>query len=320
MQKILITGGAGFIGSHATASLLKKGYHIVCIDNFDPFYDEQVKKINIKNFLGNPNYKFYKDDIRKIDRLNQIFQKGKIDKIIHLAAKAGVRPSLENPKAYEETNIGGTLNLLELARKYSIKQFIFGSSSSVYGNNKQVPFSEEDKTDFQISPYGTTKRAGELLCRTYSHLYRIPITCLRFFTVYGPKGRPDMAPYKFTEAIYKGLPITKYGDGTSRRDYTYIDDIIDGIASALAKPFQFEIINLGGGDKITLNKFISLIERLVGKKGKIKISSKQKGDVDITYADISKAKRLLNYQPKYKVADGMKKFVAWYLKNQRNSK
>jgi len=314
-KKILITGGAGFIGSHTTRALLHKQYSVVCVDNFDPFYSLSVKQKNISDFLKNPHYKLYKEDIRNYKNLEKIFLREKPDRIIHLAAKAGVRPSIEKPGEYQEVNVAGTLNLLELARKYKIKQFIFASSSSVYGNNKQIPFSENDNTDEQISPYGATKKAGELLCRTYSHLYKIPVTCLRFFTVYGPSGRPDMAPYKFTENIYKGIPLTKYGEGNSRRDYTFIDDIVTGIVSCLSKKLDFEIFNLGGGSMISLNKFVALIEKIVGKKAKIKRMSNQMGDVKVTNADISKAKKILKFNPKYDIEKGMKNFFEWYLQN-----
>ena len=313
MEKIIITGGAGFIGSNTTNALLKRHKVVICIDNFDPYYSTAIKNKNISDFLKRSIYKLYREDIRNIRGLERIFIKEKPDKIIHLAAKVGVRNSLLYPKEYEEVNVGGTLNLLELARKYKIKQFIFGSTSSVYGNNSKIPFSEKDPAGFPVSPYAATKKAAEILCKTYSYLYKIPITCLRFFTVYGPSGRPDMAPYKFTKAIYEGKPVTKYGTGTSKRDYTYIDDIVDGIISTLRKKFPYEIVNLGGADMINLNDFILLIETLLGKKAKIDSLPNQTADAYTTYADISKAGRLFHYKPKYSVKMGMGKFIIWYL-------
>ena len=315
MEKIIITGGAGFIGSSVCRKLLSDKKYVICIDNFDPNYSPDLKKRNVSPFIGKSNFKLYQEDIRNIVGLNKIFIKENPDKIIHLAAKVGVRNSLLQPKEYEEVNVGGTLNLLELAKTFEIKQFIFGSSSSVYGNNNKVPFSEEDSANFQISPYGVTKKAGELLCRTYSHLFKIPITCLRFFTVYGPCGRPDMAPYLFTDSIYKKIPIKQYGDGLSKRDYTYIDDIVAGIISSLSKPYIYEIINLGGGETISLNKFISIIEKLVGNKAKITFLFKQPGDVNITFANIKKARKMLGFKPKYNIKEGMKKYIEWYLEH-----
>ena len=250
-----------------------------------------------------------------IKNLKLIFQKNKVEKIIHLAARAGVRASINDPVLYEKVNVLGTLNLLELAKQFKIKNFIFGSSSSIYGNTK-VPFEEDCNTDKQISPYAATKKAAELICYTYSHLYNIPITCLRLFTVYGPRGRPDMAPYMFTELIYKGKELNVFGDGTTKRDYTYITDIIKGILSVLDKEFKYEIINLGNSNPIELNHFISIIEKNLGKKAKIKKMPIPPGDVLITYSNIKKAKKMLNWQPKVKIEDGMKSFIEWY-KNER---
>lgn len=318
MEKIVITGGAGFIGSHTVKYLLGQNKYIICVDNLDTYYSPVMKRENIAPFRRNKTFRFYGEDVRNIKSLDRIFSKEKPGKIIHLAAKVGVRASIDKPSEYEEVNVKGTLNLLELAKKYKIKQFIFGSSSSVYGNSKKVPFSENDRTDFQISPYGATKKAGELFCRTYSYLYKIPITCLRFFTVYGPGGRPDMAPYKFTKSVYEGSPLVKYGSGDSRRDYTYIDDIVRGIGLSLRKPFDYEIINLGSGDVIDLNNFISLIEKLTGKKAKVGQLPEQKGDVKATYADIAKAKKLLNFKLKFKISEGMKEFIKYYIQTQKH--
>lgn len=313
---IMITGGAGFIGSHVCDVLLSKNKFVICVDNFDNYYNPKIKEENIKNCLKNENFKLYRVDITNYKELRKIFLSHKIDKVIHLAARAGVRPSIKNPFIYEKVNVEGTLNLLELAKEFKVKNFIFGSSSSVYGINKKVPFSESDKTSKQISPYAVTKKAGELLCHAYSHLYSLPIICLRFFTVYGPRGRPDMAIYKFTKLISENKEIEMFGDGNSQRDYTYITDIINGIISALDKEFKFEIINLGNSKTVKLKYLISLIEKELNKKAKIKQLPVPKGDVPITYADISKAKKLLNYNPKVKIDQGIKRFVKWYLKKR----
>ncbi|RMF54900.1 SDR family NAD(P)-dependent oxidoreductase [Candidatus Woesearchaeota archaeon] len=311
-ETILVTGGAGFIGSHVCDRLLSIGKRVICLDNLNSYYPTKIKIRNIQHNLDNPNYSFLNIDITHKDQLEQVFQNNKISRIIHLAARAGVRSSIEKPLLYEDTNIKGTLNLLELSKKYSIKNFIFGSSSSVYGNSTKVPFSEEDKVEKPISPYAASKKACELYCYTYSHLYKINVTCLRFFTVYGPRGRPDMAPYLFTKWINEGKPIKMFGDGTTRRDYTFITDVVDGIIAALNKPFKYEIINLGNSNTIKLRDFISIIEKHLGKKAKIRRYPIQPGDVKITYADISKAKSLLGFKPKVSVEEGMRRFIEWY--------
>lgn len=317
METVLVTGGAGFIGSHVCDRLLLEGQRVVCIDNLNDYYNPNIKKKNVKHNLRNKNFIFYKLDILNFKKLDKLFSKHKIDKVVHLAARAGVRASIDNPFIYEETNVRGTLNLLELARKYDVKNFVFGSSSSVYGANKKTPFSESDEVNEQVSPYAVTKRAGELLCSNYHNLYNLNITCLRFFTVYGPRGRPDMAPLKFTHRIFNKLPIDMYGDGTSARDYTYISDIVDGIVFALNKNLSFEIINLGDSNPITLKDFISIIEKSVDRKAVIRKEPMPKGDVLITYADIRKAKRLLGYKPKIKISEGIRRLIEWY-KDERN--
>ena len=258
-MKILVTGGAGFIGSHLIKKLLNKGFSVVCIDNFNDYYDPQIKERNIKPFVNNPNFKLYREDIRNFEVLSKIFENERIDKIVHLAAMAGVRNSIKYPALYTEVNIPGTVNLLELVKKYKISNFVFASSSSVYGGNKKVPFSEDDPVNYPISPYAAAKKAGELICYTYHHLYHLNITCLRFFTVYGPAGRPDMAPYKFTRSVLAGDEILMFGDGSSQRSYTYIDDIVEGVYSAMNKELGYEIINLGGSELVSLKSFISLI-------------------------------------------------------------
>lgn len=309
---ILVTGGAGFIGSHLCERLLKDGKEVIAVDDFNDFYDPKRKEKNIMGCLKNKRFKIYKSDIRNKEEIKKIFEKNKIDIIVHLAARAGVRPSMENPLLYIDVNVNGTLAILELAREFGVKKFVFASSSSVYGGNEKTPFSEDDPINNPLSPYAITKIAGEQLCGIYSRLYGINIVCLRFFTVYGPRGRPDMAPYKFTNLIMQDKEIEVYGDGSSKRDYTFISDIIDGIAAAIEKELKFEVINLGDSNPVELKYLISLIEQNTGKKAKIKFMPEQKGDVPITYADVSKAKRLLGYKPKVKIEEGIKKLAEWY--------
>lgn len=318
MKNILVTGGAGFIGSHLCDRLLKEGHKVICVDNFDSYYSPQTKRKNIEHNLTNPDFDLIELDIRDLEGLNNLFKEYKIEKVVHLAAKAGVRPSIENPLPYEDVNVKGTVNLLETCRKYNVKDFIFASSSSVYGKNKKIPFNEEDNVDFPISPYAATKKSGELICYTYSHLFGMNITCLRFFTVYGPRGRPDMATYLFTKLIDQGKPIMVFGDGTTKRDYTYISDIVNGITSALKKPFKFEIINFGNNKPIELRNFISIIEKNLGKKAIINEGKIPLGDVFITYADITKAKKLLDYDPEISIEEGMESFIEWYKKEEMN--
>ncbi|MBU1198804.1 MAG: GDP-mannose 4,6-dehydratase [Nanoarchaeota archaeon] len=314
-MKILVTGCAGFIGSHVSEALLKRGDSIVGIDNINDYYSIQQKENNLEILKEQKDFVFHKEDIRNYSGLKEIFEKEKPDKVIHLAARAGVRPSIEQPLLYEEVNVKGTFNLLDLAKDYKVKNFVFASSSSVYGNQKKIPFSETDDVNNPISPYAATKKTGELICHTYHHLYNINVTCLRFFTVYGPRGRPDMAPYMFTESILKGEPITRFGDGTTKRDYTYVSDIVQGVIAANDKELEYEIINLGNNQPVMLNDFIQVIENATGKKAVIKEMPMQPGDVDITYADITKANKLLGYKPTTSIEAGMKKFVEWYRKN-----
>lgn len=313
-MNIIITGAAGFIGSWTAKELVKQGHNVAGIDNFNDYYNPQFKKSNIKEL----KIKFYDADVRDYGKLKDIFKAGKIDAVIHLAAMVGVRPSIENPFVYEEVNVKGTLNMLELAKENKVKKFVFASSSSVYGNSKEIPFNEEGKTN-PISPYAATKKAGEALCHSYSYLYNLPITCLRFFTVYGPNGRPDMAPYKFVDKIAHGVPIEMYGDGTTRRDYTFVSDIVSGVVKSIDLK-GFETINLGCGNPVKLKDFISVIEKNLGKKAKIVQKEMQMGDVEQTYADISKAKKLLGYSPKVKVEEGMKIFCDWYMKERYDGK
>lgn len=314
---ILITGGAGFIGSHLTDKLVEKGENIICLDNFDPYYDPNVKRGNIRRNLGKKNFKIVEVDVRERNMLREVFRENEIEKIVHLAAKVGVRPSIREPMAYEDVNVRGTLNLLELSREFEVENLIFGSSSSVYGAVRKIPFSEEDAPK-PISPYGASKRSCELLCHVHSFLYGIPITCLRFFTVYGPRQRPDMAIHKFTELMDQGKEIPMYGDGTSRRDYTYISDIVTGIISALEKDFLFEIFNLGNSRTVELKELVSLIENELGTKARVKKSLDQLGDMPITCADISKATKLLGYHPRFSIEEGIHAFVRWYKTKREN--
>jgi len=316
LPTILLTGAAGFIGSSLLAKIIED-YQIIAIDDFNDYYSPAWKQENIEPFLNHPHFKLYKTDITDFNALNQIFTNHRIDKIVHLAARAGVRPSIQNPFLYQQVNIGGSLNLLELAKQNLVKHFIFASSSSVYGNQTKIPFAETDPVNEPISPYAASKKAGEMFCHTYARLYKINTTCLRFFTVYGPKGRPDMAPYLFTKAILDGKKITQFGNGFSQRDYTYIDDIVEGISKAIQRPFAFEIINLGNNHPVSLKEFISTIENVSGKKAEIEILPVQPGDVDKTYADISKAKALLDWEPKIGLKEGLAKFVAWYINSGR---
>lgn len=315
-MKVLVTGCAGFIGSHVAEALLERGDSVIGVDCINDYYNIKFKEENLKLLKKHHGFVFYKKDICDYKAMRKIFEKQKPDKIVHLAARAGVRPSIEHPLLYQEVNVKGTLNLLELAKEFKVKSFIFASSSSVYGNQKKIPFSEADNVDHPISPYAATKKAGELLCYTYHHLHNMRITCLRFFTVYGPRGRPDMAPYMFVENVLKGKPLKKFGDGSSKRDYTFISDIVNGVVAAIDKELEFEIINLGNNKPVSLNDFISLVERLTGRKALIEQLPMQPGDVNTTYADISKAKKLLDYQPRTSFEEGMKVFVEWYKKNR----
>ena len=309
---ILITGGAGFIGSSLADKLLTLDYRVIVLDNFNNYYDPAIKHKNVEQALQNKNYKLYEGDIENIDDLEKVFSKNKIDAIIHLAARAGVRPSIEAPLAYAMTNIIGTINILEMMKKYGVKRMSMASSSSVYGNCKANKFSENLNIQEPISPYAATKSADEQICYTYHHLYDLDIYMLRFFTVYGPRQRPDLAINKFTNLIMSDKPIDMYGDGSSMRDYTYIDDIVTGIIASLNyHQTGYEIFNLGGGSPVTLKEMISTIEGVLGKKAKINQLPMQPGDVDKTVSDISKAQSLLGYHPNTSFKDGIRKFIAW---------
>jgi UDP-glucuronate 4-epimerase len=310
--RILITGAAGFIGSNLAEALLLSGYRVVGIDNFDTFYDITIKRRNLEAALQIPGYEFLEGDVRDMGFLNRCFIDAKPDIVIHLAAKAGVRNSLLDPAGYYDVNVMGTLKLLETMKRHEVTKMIFASSSSVYGNNKKVPFSETDVVDSPISPYAATKRAGELLCYTYHHLYNFSIFCLRFFTVYGPRQRPDLAIHKFTKAILAGEEITLFGDGTTSRDYTHIEDILQGMIKAVEKVNGYEIFNLGESSAIPLIKLVRTLERSLDREARIKYMPMMEGDVFQTFADINKAKSKLDYNPLINFDTGIKDFIKWF--------
>jgi UDP-glucuronate 4-epimerase len=314
IKSILITGGAGFIGSHLVDRLIAEGdWQITVIDDFNNFYEPSIKRENVRAHLRHSAYELHEVDIRDRSRLREVVAGKRFDCIVHLAARAGVRPSLTQPLLYSETNVNGALNLLELAREYNVPQFVFGSSSSVYGINAKVPFSEDDPIQQPISPYAATKAAGELLCHAYSHLYGIRGICLRFFTVYGARQRPDLAIHKFARLISAGKPIPVFGDGTTRRDYTYIDDIIAGVRAAIDyEASNYEVINLGESRTVELRELIALLEQEMGQRAAIERQPFQPGDVPQTYADIAKARRLLGYDPRTQIEDGIHRFVDWF--------
>ncbi|MHC4844058.1 MAG: GDP-mannose 4,6-dehydratase [Planctomycetota bacterium] len=310
-MKILITGAAGFIGSHLTERLLNDGHTVVGIDNFDDFYDPNIKRSNIAASLENKNFKLIEADTRDGEICDQLITND-IEVIVHLAAKAGVRPSIEQPVLYADVNINGTLVLLEAARKQNTKKFIFASSSSVYGKNKKIPFSENDPVDHPISPYAATKKACELICHTYHHLYGINITSLRYFTVYGPRQRPDLAIHKFTALIEKGKSIPIYGNGSMMRDFTYIDDIIDGTVAAIDQCEGYHLYNLGESRTISVNDLVNELEIVLGKKVQKEFLPSQPGDVDKTCANVTRAINDLGYNPSTDIQTGLKKFVTWF--------
>ncbi|MBK1894887.1 GDP-mannose 4,6-dehydratase [Chryseobacterium paridis] len=336
----LITGGSGFIGSHLIEYLLKNGQSVINVDNFDDFYNYQIKIKNTLESLSkdssfdfsdkeddinklisdtkSENYTLYYEDIRHKNKLEEIFKSHKIDMVIHLAALAGVRPSIERPLEYEEVNVRGTMNLWELCNAFNIKKFICASSSSVYGNNTKIPFAETDSVDHPISPYAATKKCGEILGHVYHHLYGIDMIQLRFFTVYGPRQRPDLAIHKFTKLISEDKEIPYYGDGNTARDYTYIDDIVDGIMKSIVylenNSVVYEIINLGESEVICLSDMLSAIEVALGKTAQKKMLPMQPGDVEKTNADITKARTLIGYKPATDFQNGIKKFMEWFLR------
>lgn len=314
-MRSLVTGGAGFIGSHLVEELVAAGDEVSILDDFNDFYDPEIKRANIAGVAN--HVRVHELDLRDSRAVKELFHREKFDRVVHLAARAGVRPSIGHPQLYYDTNVDGTLHLLEAARATGLERFIFASSSSVYGICKTVPFSEDAHLTQTISPYAATKIAGEFLCSTYSHLYKMRIVALRFFTVYGARQRPDLAIHQFTRRIHDGQPIDQFGDGTTRRDYTYIDDIIQGVTAALRYEGPlFDIFNLGENDTIELRELIAGIEHALGRKAEIRQLPEQPGDVPITCADISKARKLLGYNPTTPLRAGLPKFVEWFVETQ----
>jgi UDP-glucuronate 4-epimerase len=311
-RHVLVTGGAGFIGSHVTRRLLRRGDRVTCLDDFNDFYDPALKRANAVALAEDADWRLVEGDIRDTALVESLFEKERFDSVIHLAARAGVRPSLREPILYEDVNCIGTLRLLEAARRHGPANFVFASSSSVYGINEKVPFAESDPVDLPISPYATTKRAGELLCFNYSHLYGLRTSCLRFFTVYGPSQRPEMAIAKFTDLLARGETVPLYGTGQTRRDYTFIDDIVDGVLAAHDLAPAFEIFNLGGSQTTTLIDLVHGIAGELGVEPKVQMLPEQPGDVPITFADVSKARALLGYEPKVPIREGLARYVRWY--------
>eukprot|EP00009_Paramoeba_aestuarina_P009219 CAMPEP_0201521918 /NCGR_PEP_ID=MMETSP0161_2-20130828/16351_1 /ASSEMBLY_ACC=CAM_ASM_000251 /TAXON_ID=180227 /ORGANISM="Neoparamoeba aestuarina, Strain SoJaBio B1-5/56/2" /LENGTH=337 /DNA_ID=CAMNT_0047920655 /DNA_START=33 /DNA_END=1046 /DNA_ORIENTATION=+ len=321
-EKILLTGGAGFIGSHVITLLLRRGDEVISVDEVNDYYDPSIKQENLEILEkvakeeGSGKYTFYKQDIGDVEGMRKIFEEHKPEIICHLAARAGVRASIEQPFLYCHSNLTGTMTMLEMAKEFKVKNFVFASSSSVYGDRPNPPFRETDNVDNPVSPYAATKKAGELLCYTYHHLHKFPVSCLRFFTVYGPRGRPDMAIFTFVDNIKRGKPIKQFGDGTTKRDYTFINDIVSGVVGAIDSYPNYpgyEIYNLGKGDLTTLKEFIDMVQELLGIKANINIMPMQPGDVSITQADIAKAKKQLGFNPQTPIREGLKEFIAWYL-------
>lgn len=316
MNNILVTGGAGFIGSHLVDRLLGDGEACVTVvDNFNDFYDPAIKRANVAAHLERDDFELVEGDIADSRAMNDLFARAGFDCVVHLAARAGVRPSLEDPLAYEDSNVRGTFILLEAARRTRVPKFIFGSSSSVYGVNSEVPFSEDDPIAHPISPYAATKIAAEAACHVYSHLYDLRVVCLRLFTVYGARQRPDLAIHKFARLISQGQPIPIFGDGSTQRDYTYIDDVIAGVVAAMRyDQSQFEVINLGESQTVELRQLVELLERALGKRAILDHRPPQPGDVPVTYADVSKARNLLSYDPQTNIEAGIDRFVEWFKK------
>jgi UDP-glucuronate 4-epimerase len=315
---ILVTGGAGFIGSHLVEKLLHENHQVTVIDNFDPFYPREIKQKNLDAVRHFKKFDFHEIDIQDRFALEVLFGNTRFDFIVHLAAKAGVRPSIADPQGYYRTNVEGTINLLECCRKSGVNKFILASTSSIYGNTNKVPFCEDDPVDRPVSPYGASKKAAELICHTYHHLYKIKIHALRFFTVYGPRQRPDLAIHKFFDLVMHDQPLPLYGDGSTSRDYTYIDDIIAGIMKSMERIDGYEIINLGNSRSISLMELVRLIGEVTGKTIKKEYFPMQAGDVITTSADISKAQKMLDYRPATRLEDGLKVFLEWYQQDRPN--
>ncbi|MFC1598174.1 GDP-mannose 4,6-dehydratase [Patescibacteria group bacterium] len=316
---ILLTGAAGFIGSHVADKLIEQGHTVIAVDNFSDYYDPRFKEENVAHHKKTENYTLHRTDISDYAALKEIFQKADVDVIIHLAAQAGVRISIQKPLLCERSNLTGTYNLLELAHEFGIKDFIFASSSSVYGNQEKTPFTETDPVDHPISPYAATKKACELIAYTYHHLYDMNCVGLRFFTVYGERGRPDMSPYIFANAILNDKPLSRFGDGSMERDFTYIDDIVNGVVACIGKKLGYKIINLGNSSAVTLNDYIATFEKVIGKKANIEEKPEQPGDVKKTFADASQAKKLLGWEPTTDLETGLTKFVKWFKQERQDN-
>jgi len=310
MATMLVTGGAGFVGSHLCEALIRAGHRVIALDNFDDFYDPAIKRRNLSSLLNQERFSLIAGDIRDERAVDAACAHG-LDAVVHVAARAGVRPSIEQPLLYEDVNVKGTLVLLEACRRRHIRKFIFTSSSSVYGNNRKIPFSESDPVDDPISPYAATKKAGELLCHTYHHLYGLHVTCLRLFTVYGPRQRPDLAIHKFARLIEAGKPVPVYGDGSMTRDFTYIDDMVNGYLKAIEKCDGYHIYNLGESEPVSVRDLIAAMEESLGKKAVIEFLPSQPGDVDRTFADITLARRELGFHPTTDLNTGLARFVTW---------
>jgi UDP-glucuronate 4-epimerase len=311
MGRVLVTGGAGFIGSHLLEALLGRGCDAATVDNFDDFYAPAIKRRNLKEVSRRGSVPLFEADIRDAPALQKVFSATKPEVVIHLAARAGVRPSIEQPALYEAVNVAGTVNLLTLARDFGVRKFIFISSSSVYGATSRVPFVEDQVEMRPVSPYAATKLAGELMCFTYSHLFQLPVVCLRIFTVYGPRQRPDLAIHKFAALIEAGKTIPMFGDGSTSRDYTFVDDIVAGILAAVDYQTQFDVFNLGNSHPCKLSELVQLVEKALGKRATVNSLPPQPGDVPTTWSDISKARRLLGYEPRVSLPEGIGRFVAW---------
>ena len=311
-MKILVTGGAGFIGSHLVERLLRENHHVCVVDNFDSFYDPQRKRHNLAAVSNHPRFRLYEADILDPDGLRRVFTEAAPERVVHLAARANARMALQEPAIYSRVLGEGTINMLEMARDFEVEQFVFGSSSSVYGLNAKVPFAEDDPISTTISPYAAGKRAAELYCHVYAHTYGLPVTCLRFFNVHGPRQRPDLAIYTFVRLLLQNEPIPFYGDGTSGRDYTYVDDIVAGVVAALHNVFPYMVINLGGNHPVLLRDMIATIEDVLGVTAERIMLPPQPGDVPRTFADIRRAERLLGFAPKMTFREGVACFVEWY--------
>jgi len=311
-MRFLITGGAGFIGFHLAAALIKRREEVSIIDNFNDFYDPEIKRQNVRDLKALGDVQVYEGDILDRGKLRQVFTETRPETVVHLAAWAGVRPSIEKPDLYSSVNVIGTVNMLEMAKDFSVSCFIFGSSSSVYGGSTRLPFAEDDPVDRPVSPYAATKRAGELLCHTYAHNFALHTTCLRFFTVYGPRQRPEMAIHKFARLISEDQELPIFGAGDSQRDYTYVDDIVAGILAAVQVNLPFEIFNLGESRTVTLLELVRHLERALNKKARLKFLPEQPGDMKITFADISRARRMLGYDPKTPLEEGITLFADWF--------